>query len=322
MTGASLLSWGILTILLVLSYLPGGALGDTYGLTDSISGSSFLSTFSHEAIPDPTHGRVKYVDQATAQRLNLTYASGKHFIIRADHTTVLDPNGAGRDSVRLQSLTQYNTHVAVFNINHMPQGCGTWPAVWEVGANWPNGGEIDILEGVNDVSPNQVTLHTAAGCSVPAQRFMTGTSTGTDCNVATTGNAGCGVKVNDNRSYGSAFNSNGGGWYAIEKTDDFVKIWFWPRNGGGVPGEVSSGSDSIDTTNWGTPSAYFPNAQCNVASHFSPQNIIINLTFCGDWAGSAYSGSGCPGSCVDYVNNNPSAFKNAYFDFAWLKIYQ
>lgn len=24
---------------------------------------------------------------------------------------------------------------------------------------------------------------------------------------------------------------------------------------------------------------------------------------------------------LDYVNNNPSAFSNAYFDFAWLKIY-
>lgn len=50
----------------------------------------------------------------------------------------------------------------------------TWPAVWEVGANWPNQGEIDILEGANDVSPNQATLHTGAGCSMPNNRAMTG----------------------------------------------------------------------------------------------------------------------------------------------------
>ena len=68
-----------------------------------------------------------------------------------------------------------------FNIRHMPEGCGyvnvyvewkmvnltasisTWPAVWEVGDDWPNQGEVDIVEGVNNVSPNQATLHTAAG---------------------------------------------------------------------------------------------------------------------------------------------------------------
>ena len=25
---------------------------------------------------------------------------------------------------------------------------------------------------------------------------------------------------------------------------------------------------------------------------------------------------------VDFVNNNPSAFRDAYFDFAWLNVYQ
>ena len=50
----------------------------------------------------------------------------------------------------------------------MPQGCGTWPAVWEaddqVGSS---AGEVDILEGVNDVAPNSVTLHTNGTCTMP-----------------------------------------------------------------------------------------------------------------------------------------------------------
>lgn len=50
----------------------------------------------------------------------------------------------------------------------MPQGCGTWPAVWEaddqVGSS---AGEVDILEGVNDLSPNSVTLHTNGTCTMP-----------------------------------------------------------------------------------------------------------------------------------------------------------
>jgi hypothetical protein len=68
----------------------------------------------------------------------------------ADHTTVLDPAGPGRNSVRIKSKKTYDTHVSIYNINHMPQvspsargrevpradsctrkGCGTWPAVWE-----------------------------------------------------------------------------------------------------------------------------------------------------------------------------------------------
>ena len=28
----------------------------------------------------------------------------------------------------------------------MPQGCGTWPAAWEVNEeNWPGQGEVDIV---------------------------------------------------------------------------------------------------------------------------------------------------------------------------------
>lgn len=47
----------------------------------------------------------------------------------------------------------------------------TWPAVWEVGDDWPNQGEVDIVEGVNNVSPNQATLHTAAGKSLVVSVF-------------------------------------------------------------------------------------------------------------------------------------------------------
>lgn len=54
----------------------------------------------------------------------------------------------------------------------MPQGCGTWPAVWELGPDWPADGEIDIVEGVNDVVPNQSTLHTSPGCTSLAILFF------------------------------------------------------------------------------------------------------------------------------------------------------
>lgn len=60
----------------------------------------------------------------------------------------------------------------------MPEGCGTWPAAWEVlESNWPNSGEIDIVEGADNESPNLSSLHTSANCTMPSSnRAMTGSA--------------------------------------------------------------------------------------------------------------------------------------------------
>ena len=55
-----------------------------------------------------------YVDEATAQSLNLTYATSNTFIMRANDTTVLTSTGPGRNSVRIRTNNQYTTHVAVY----------------------------------------------------------------------------------------------------------------------------------------------------------------------------------------------------------------
>ncbi|TFK50003.1 endo-1,3(4)-beta-glucanase-like protein [Heliocybe sulcata] len=295
----------------------------TYSLSDNWVGSGFLNGFTFETIADPTDGRVTYVDQATAVSKNLTYTSSDTFIMRADDTTVLASSDPGRDSVRIKSDNTYTTHVAVFDIRHMPQGCATWPAVWEtLESDWPNAGEVDIVEGVNDQTPNQSTLHTSAGCTMPDGIAQTGTVSSQDCNVADNGNSGCGVKAPSTNSYGPDFNSNGGGWYAMERTTSFIKVWFWARNDGSVPSDMSSGATTVDTDNWGEPTAYFPNTDCDLASHFGENNIIINLTLCGDWAGAVFNADGCPGDCTTYVNENPSAFSQAYFDFAAARVYE
>ncbi len=76
-----------------------------------------------------------------------------------------------------------------------------------------------MVEGVNDYTNNQFTLHTAPGCSMsssdPNALGITGTLTAsTDCGAAATGNAGCGVRATESNSFGAPFNSNGGGVYA------------------------------------------------------------------------------------------------------------
>ena len=98
-----------------------------------------------------------------------------------------------------------------------------------------------------------MSLHTGANCSMPAggsvSRVMTGTATGLNCDVNTDGNTGCGVQAPTPNSYGPVFNSGGGGWYAMERTSDSIKIWFWPR-ATGAPSDVSGGSNTVNTNNW------------------------------------------------------------------------
>ncbi|THU91896.1 glycoside hydrolase family 16 protein, partial [Dendrothele bispora CBS 962.96] len=304
--------------------------GAWYGCSDSFSGYQFLEGFTLEAIADPTRGRVNYVDADTAARLNLTYATEDRFIARADSTTVLDSDGPGRNSVRMQSKKQYGNGVMVFNINHIPEGCGTWPAVWSYSEPWPTKGEIDVVEGVNNQAYSQGTLHTLPICNMSEIRWQKGSTINTNCDYSVNFNAGCGVAYSSQRSFGPEFNANGGGWFAVERTDDFIKIWFWARDDILVPPEVRFGLDFVVTDTWGKPEAFFPNTMCDIEKLFGDHNIIINLTFCGDWAGNAYLGSGCPArltnstpiaTCEDYVNNNPAAFKDAYFDFSWIKVY-
>ncbi|KAI9455818.1 glycoside hydrolase family 16 protein [Boletus coccyginus] len=314
---------GLLTNSLILLAAVHHASSATYSKSSCLTGQNFIDAFTWETKPDPNWGRVNYVDLTTAQSKGLV-------TLRADSTTILNSTGPGRDSFDLMSRNQYTTHVAMhvlspvfFDIVHMPEGCGTWPAVCTLPAHFL--GEIDIVEGVNNQSPDTITLHTSANCTMPPLRAMSGTSQGNNCDVSETENTSCGVTVNSPNSFGPSFNSAGGGWYAIERTSSFIKVFFWSRHSINVPKDISSPGSTIHTDNWGIPAAYFPSsANCNFATHLSPFNIVIDLDFCGPWAGNAqtYSKSGCPSTCTDFVNSNPSAFQNAYFTFNALTIYE
>ena len=73
--------------------------------------------------------------------------------MRADATKTVGPNDRGRDSVRIVSQSAYAEAVIVLDVQHMPEGCATWPAFWTLSQQgpWPNGGEIDIVEGASAV---------------------------------------------------------------------------------------------------------------------------------------------------------------------------
>ncbi|KAI4795781.1 endo-1,3(4)-beta-glucanase [Aureobasidium sp. EXF-8846] len=203
--------------------------------------------------------------------------------------------------------------------------CGAWPAYWMVGPSWPNGGEIDIIEGVNTQNHNAMTLHTADGCSIYNNGNFTGNLYSDDCYVNAadqTNNLGCQISTNQYNTYGDGFNNVGGGVYAMEWTDEAISIWFFQR--GAIPSNVLSSNPSPDYT-WGKPLSQFTGC-CDIPEFFSNNQIVFDVTFCGDWAGSVWSSdstcSALSGSCTDYVANNPQAFRNAYWSINSLRVFE
>lgn len=167
-----------------------------------------------------------------------------------------------------------------------------------------------------------MTLHTGAGCSIDQSGFSGKLST-SNCDVNAPGqanNAGCGIDLASSQSYGTGFNSNGGGVYATEWTSEAISIWFFPR--GSIPSDING--PNPDPSGWGTPSARFGGSGCDIDSHFKPQQIMFDITFCGDWAGQVWSSGSCSSvgsSCQDYVANNPTAFQESYWLVNSLKVY-
>ncbi|KZP11625.1 glycoside hydrolase family 16 protein [Athelia psychrophila] len=316
-----------------------------YHLADTFIGHDFINGFNWETFDDPTHGRVNFVDQPTALSSNLSFASSDSFVMRADSTQVVAPASRGRDSIRITSHNAYNDSMIVLDLAHMPEGCATWPAFWTIsqGGPWPNGGEIDIIEGVNLQPSNLVSLHTTGNCSMGQQRSQTGSAAfsislrlyndpplpcrytvSPNCDASLNNNQGCGTQFTAPNSFGSSFNQAGGGWYVMQKSaTEGINVWFWSRNDHTVPAAVHTNNDMVypDST-WGSPGATFPSDTCDYASHFNAHQIIFDLTLCGDWAGSVFPSSGCgSGTCTDFVNNNPSAFLDAFWEVNALRVY-
>jgi hypothetical protein len=266
--------------------------------------------------------------------------------------------GSGRGSVRVSSTQQFQHGLFIIDILHIPTGCGTWPSFWLLGANWPNNGEIDIVEGVHLDVQNSVSSSIAvAPCNLlrlsfllddssyepglHQRRFHTGLQRRLGAHrlwskrssvspfgrlsfhVLTSTRLGCSIMDNSNITFGSGFNDNQGGVYATEWTSDAIKIWFFPR--GAIPVDVSSANP--DPTGWGTPTSLFTGTTtAPIDAHFEEMQIIFDLTFCGQWAGQqeVWGNSSCgtlAPTCSDYVLNTPSAFTEAYWAINTLQVF-
>ncbi len=221
----------------------------------------------------------------------------------------------------------------------MPVGCGVWPAWWSTPSNpnggWPNGGEIDIIEGVNDYSLNTYSIHTTDGCTMPGNINMKGKFTLQDnraynCASSATGNQGCGVTSIRLVTLAFSTTRTAVEFTSCTGTNRGISTYFFPK--GSVPSDISGGSP--DPSNWGEPQAHWPATQCNMSNYFYNHVVVFTNSVCGDWAGSgsvwgnAMNGqsqscqaSTGQGSCSAYLGSNPD-MSQAYWTINSLKIYQ
>ncbi|KAF8505398.1 glycoside hydrolase family 16 protein [Russula emetica] len=287
--------------------------------------SSYLNTFSGCDL-----------SRAEAQEKDLAYVQGDNkAVLRVDSWTNL-PLGAPRNScsdaiiifyrtVRIVSTKTFHHGLVIADFDRMPFGCSVWPSFWLVGPNWPNNGEIDVVEGVNNKQMNQYTFHTGANqnCSIPKQApkvdggsTFTGTVLNTICMSSPSSNTGCAFLDTCKSSFGQGFANAGGGAFALLWDNDGFKIWHFERQS--IPHDVYSGNPN--PVSWPPPKAFLSADNCDVDSFFSPQRLILDITLCGGWASSDYPNSGiyipnsgCPGTCTRQVTTGSN-----YVNAAWL----
>lgn len=301
----------------------------TYTLSQDYSGANFFNGFEFFTGADPTDGHVQFVDMGTANSTGIagimSGGSANSAVYLGVDSTSVAPQG--RSAIRVTSSQTFQHALVIADIAHMPGGvCGTWPAMWMLGANktWPDGGEIDIVEGVNSQPANKMTLHTNAGASIQNGTGFSGELVTPNCDVDAPGqsaNAGCQIADISNLTFGSGFNAANGGVYATEWTSEFIKIWFFPR--GSIPSDVASGNPNPSDA-WGAPNSIFQ-GDFDMDEHFQNLQIIFDTTFCGQWAGTDWTTSSCASlasTCDDYVTNNPSAFADAYWAINALQVFQ
>mmetsp|Transcript_38441 Transcript_38441/g.108726 ORF Transcript_38441/g.108726 Transcript_38441/m.108726 type:complete len:442 (-) Transcript_38441:30-1355(-) len=311
--------------------------GSLYVMSDNyLETSDFFSKFSFFEGPDPTRGFVEFLGYDAALEAGIVNATEDRVYMGTD-TTHKAPTG--RRSVRIASRATYQAGLFIIRLDHLPTGCGTWPAYWMFGQDadhqWPTYGEFDIIEGVHRSTQTSSTLHTTEGCdqsaTVAGRDFSTewnwgDTKAADDCYIHGAGqwwNQGC-SQLGLNDSMGPTFNQMGGGTYAAEwdPTGGYIRTWFW--RSGTEPRDI--GLKEPDPSSWGMPYSFFglSASKCQ-PGHFKDMRVVFDLTFCGELAGPLFAAS-CPEAagmtCEEFVAQHPENMTEAYWSIRTLEVYQ
>ncbi|TGO50203.1 hypothetical protein BOTNAR_0402g00010 [Botryotinia narcissicola] len=326
---------------LALAFIGEVSATNKYTLVDDYAGTNFFDMFDFYTGADPTTGFVSYTSKEVAGNANselgvaLTKVENGQAYMGVDYVNVVT---TGRPSVRIQSKETYTHGLIIADLAHMPASiCGTWPAFWTVNTtNYPRYGEIDILENINEKTVSLQTLHTEEGCYFSGNHYSTQLKdnvTTYNCDDSASSSifgaqdatSACSGTNSDPNSYGTTFNNNGGGVYAMQWTSDVIRMWnFGPE---AIPADITAGTP--DPSTWDLPAFTTEGGVCNIDGLFANHKIIFDTTFCGGYAGqtgfwqetTCYDAEKYP-TCDSYVGANPEAYKEAYWLINSVKVYQ
>ncbi|KAL0958359.1 hypothetical protein HGRIS_000501 [Hohenbuehelia grisea] len=298
-----------------------------YDLVRDYSGNSFFDGWDFYGHYDNlTLGDVWWLNRDDAFSQGLAYVNNaRNVILKVDNTHDV-PFNQKRNSIRITTQDAYAVgSLWIMDAVHMPFGCSVWPAFWTKGTGeWPDTGEIDIMEAINLMSNNQMSLHTLPGCTHSTPPNQLGTSAELDCSQA----AGCVVSETQPNSYGPAFAAAGGGVFAAQFDVSGIYMWFWSRPN--IPPSITGATSTsgIDISQWGPPSASYPSTTCNITQFFSPQTLVLDITLCGIWAGlpvqyqPTCGQNGPTGICYnDNVVGAGSRYNDAFFEIKYIRAY-
>ena len=162
------------SIVLLLAALP-------VTVTPQTSASSWQLTWSDEfnapngSPPDPAKWNIvtggkgfgnNELETYTARPANIQQRDG-NLVITAQKENLTGPDGVSRNytSARIETQNHFAQKYGRFEARiQLPAGKGIWPAFWLLGedretAQWPNCGEIDILETIGAPSTIYNTIH-------------------------------------------------------------------------------------------------------------------------------------------------------------------
>ncbi|KAF7334272.1 hypothetical protein MSAN_02388800 [Mycena sanguinolenta] len=299
-----------------------------WNLKSKLEGKDFLDFFNYDSGTGDNGGVANYVNGVNE---GLAYVSGSQVILAVDTAETV----SARNSLRMVSKTTFNAkdmNLFIFDIAAMPAVCGTWPAVWFTGADWPYQGEIDV--GVSLYNENIYSVHTGSGCSIPSSAVSAMTQVtvveGTDCD-ATQFPAGCGFSDKTATTFGPGFNKAGGGVFALQFDTTGIKMWFFQT--GSVPSDITALAPNPST--WGSPRMSVPTSSCSPTTYFSDLMMIVDTNLGGSFTEGVWGTDGAGGqakSCktqtgantaADYVLNHGSEFgDDAQFKINGFYVYQ
>eukprot|EP01084_Bolivina_argentea_P171336 296843_1 len=303
-----------------------------YTLNKTFAGNTFFDGFEFlhdsECVPSSYTNFLKNASQG--YEMGIINTTNNTVYIGTDYTSIITDN-SGRTGICIGTKTKYSNGLFILDASHMPHGCSIWPTWWmSDGSAGPNILEVDIIEGINLFSDDSTSMHTTTQCNFSSSAAqnnvnITGQWLRYDCVTTDFNGAGCTIQPNTTSSYGKGFNNIGGGVYAVVNNENSVRAWFWTRNN--VPNDIKN--KTPDPSKWGLPYAgYTAGSWCPNKTFNTLKQLRLDTYFCG-WAGTDKSwNSQCQSSvaknqtCKEFVNNNPSYFKDVYWEINYMEIYQ